>query len=109
MERGLFMTNFEDVYSLLFTGIIILFLFLTIYNIITGYTEKVNRIQTTNLLISELLKYSKVLELDELEKAYFVNIETGEYYGTLNSSITSSLPCLIFDSQYYLCRVIIGD
>lgn len=99
------MTDYADIYSLLFTGIILLFLFLTVYNITSNYERNSNLLLKTNLLTSKSYNYTKSLEEDELNNAFFVNLETRQEYGVSNN-FTISMPFLLLkDNQYYIGSV----
>lgn len=104
------MTDYSEIYSMLFTGIIILFLFLTVHDIILNFQESYSLILKSNFLSVKGLNYSTVLKSDELKGEYFVNLESGEEYGSLQSNFSVGFPLLILEgNNYYIARVIVGE
>ncbi len=89
------MSDYEEVYSLFFTGLIVLFLFLTVYNIVSNFERVHTNLLTTNLLVSKALLESKIVS-DELP--------------ITNASLTTALPIIILeDNVMRVGEVIIGE
>jgi hypothetical protein len=104
------LTDYSEVYSLLFTGIIILFLFLTVYTVVANFEDKHELLLSSNLLTSKTVKHSRVLNESELVNGFFINLETEEIYGSLTGNLTSSLPFLLFKNEVFnIGRVVVSD
>ena len=100
------MFDFEDAYSLLFTGILLVALFLISNNIVLSYTASSNELLTGSLLLSKALNYSRLLYNSfDYSMVEVHNLELNESFSkTYNNTIV--LPCVILDAdKYYSCRV----
>ncbi|MBN1923822.1 MAG: hypothetical protein JW791_03625 [Nanoarchaeota archaeon] len=100
------MKDFDDVYSLLFTGVIILFFFLTVYNIIENLEESIKLVLEGQLLSSKALHYSKVL--DASDNVLFINLKENQ---SLNAAFNNSraLPAILFNDSMSFGEVIVGE
>lgn len=104
------MVDWEDLYSLLFTGILVLFLFVTVHNIIYNYHEDFLKILSTNRLLSIALNYSNIIYSDEvIINTLVTNLETNETIGSTQFNNTVGLPCLIFNEIMFVGRVVSGE